>query len=92
MGLGDLIRACYGKPAWKLPSEEEITKRIAELRREIDSMPNCSDKTKAIYSLTNQMQIMRLILHDKKKREYRPDAQGKWVWIEKEKYEGRRYK
>ena len=45
-----------------------------------------------VYTLANQMQILRLILHDKKKRKYRPDAKGKWVWIEEEEYDGRKYK
>lgn len=91
MGLGDLIRACYGKPAWNLPSEEEVVKNIAELRKEIEIMPNSPEKTKKVYSLANQMQILRLILHDKKKKLYRPDSKGKWVWIEKEKFE-KKYK
>ena len=91
MGLGNLIRACYGKPKWGLPPEEEVVENIENLRREIECMPNCPDKTKKIYTLANQMQILRLVLHDKKKKQYRPNAKGKWVWIEEEKYEGRKY-
>ena len=35
-------------------------------------------------------QILRMVLHDKK-RKLRPNSKGKWVWIEQEKYEGRKY-
>ena len=81
----------FGKPEWSLPSEEEVNEKILQLKKEIEMMPNSPEKTKAIYTLANQMQILRLILHDKKKRKYRPDAKGKWVWVEEEKYEGRKY-
>ena len=91
MGLGDLIRACYGKPSWTLPDEEEIVNNISKLKKELEMMPNSPEKTKKVYTLANQMQILRLILHDKKKRRYRPDAKGKWVWIEEEEYDGRKY-
>ena len=90
MGLGrSFFSNVFGKPEWTLPTEEEITKKIIELKREIDTMPNSPEKTKAIYTLANQLQILRLILHEKKKRKYRPDAKGKWVWIEEEEYDGR---
>ncbi len=36
------------------------------------------------------MQILRMVLHDKK-RKLRPNSKGKWVWVEQEKYEGRKY-
>ena len=59
-------------------------------KKEIDMMPNSPEKTRAIYTLANQMQILRMVLHDKK-RKLRPNSKGKWVWIEQEKYEGRKY-
>ena len=49
-------------------------------------------KTKLIYTMANKMQILRLILHKKKLEKYRPDAEGKWVWIPEEEYDGRKYK
>ena len=51
-----------------------------------------SEKTKLIYTMANKMQILRLILHKKKLEKYRPDAEGKWVWIPEEEYDGRKYK
>jgi hypothetical protein len=92
MGLGDLIRGCYGKPAWTYPSEEEVNNKILKLKKELEEMPNSQLKTAKIYTLANQMQILRLILHEKKKKKYRPDAKGKWVWVVEEEYEGRKYK
>ena len=80
----------FGKPEWILPDEDELNQYIADLKKEIDMMPNIPEKTKAIYTLANQMQILRMVLHDKK-RKLRPDAKGKWVWVEQEKYEGRKY-
>ena len=50
-----------------------------------------SEKTKLIYTIANKMQILRLVLHNKKKSKYRPDAKGEWVWIPEEEYEGRKY-
>ena len=50
-----------------------------------------SEKTKLIYTIANKMQILRLVLHNKKKAKYRPDAKGEWVWIPEEVYEGRKY-
>ena len=41
--------------------------------------------------MANKMQILRLVLHNKKKAKYRPDAEGKWVWVPEEEYEGRKY-
>ena len=80
----------FGRPEWNLPTEEEITTIIMDLKKEIDMMPNSPEKTRAIYTLANQMQILRMVLHDKK-RKLRPNSKGKWVWIEQEKYEGRKY-
>ena len=42
-------------------------------------------------SANHKMQILRLVLHKKKKSKYRPDAKGEWVWIPEEEYEGRKY-
>ena len=87
----EFFKNIFGEPEWELPSEEVVMKEIQRLKNEIEILPNCSEKTKLTYTLANQMQILRLILHDKKKRKYRPDAKGKWVWVEEEKYEGRKY-
>ena len=92
MGLGrSFFQNVFGKPEWTLPTEEEVTNKIIELKKEIDDMPNSPLKTAKIYTLANQMQILRLVLHDKKKQKYRPDAKGKWVWIDEEEYLGRKY-
>tara|TARA_Y100000590_G_C15181555_1_gene811454 strand:+ start:262 stop:543 length:282 start_codon:yes stop_codon:yes gene_type:complete len=92
MGLGrKFFSNVWGKPEWDLPSEEEVMENILKLKKQIEDMPNSPEKTKAVYTLANQMQILRLILHDKKKKLYRPDAKGKWVWIDKEDYDGRKY-
>ena len=93
MGLGDLIKGIWNGPEWELPDENELPKEIEELDRKIKTMPKkSSEKTRLIYTMANKMQILRLILHEKKKSKYRPDAQGKWVWIPEEEYEGRKYK
>ncbi len=92
MGLGDLIKGIWEDPEWELPDENELTKEIEELDKKIRSMPKKSrEKTRLIYTMANKMQILRLVLHRKKKAKYRPDAQGKWVWIPEEEYEGRKY-
>ena len=92
MGLGrKFFSNVWGKPEWDLPSEEEVMENILKLKKQIEDMPNSPEKTKAVYTLANQMQILRLILHDKMKKLYRPDAKGKWVWIDKEDYDGRKY-
>ena len=92
MGLGDLIKGIWNVPEWELPDENELTKEIEELDRKIKTMPKKSrEKTRLIYTMANKMQILRLVLHEKKKSKYRPDAQGKWVWIPEEEYEGRKY-
>ena len=93
MGLGDLIKGIWNEPEWELPDENELTKEIEELDRKIKTMPKkSSEKTRLIYTMANKMQILRLILHEKKKSKYKPDAQGTWVWIPEEAYEGRKYK
>ena len=92
MGLGrKFFSNVWGKPEWSLPTEDEVTKNIIKLRKDIEAMPNSPEKTKAVYTLANQMQILRLILHEKKKQKYRPDAKGQWVWIDEEEYHGRKY-
>ncbi len=92
MGLGDLVRNLWEEPEWSLPDENELTREIEELDRKIKTMPKkSSEKTKLIYTLANKMQILRLVLHKKKKSKYRPDAKGEWVWIPEEEYEGRKY-
>ena len=92
MGLGDLVRNLWEGPEWSLPDENELTREIEELDRKIKTMPKkSSEKTKLIYTLANKMQILRLVLHKKKKSKYRPDAKGEWVWIPEEEYEGRKY-
>ena len=92
MGLGDLIKGIWEEPEWELPDENELTKEIEELDKKIRSMPKKSrEKTRLIYTMANKMQNLRLVLHKKKKAKYRPDAQGKWVWIPEEEYEGRKY-
>ena len=92
MGLGDLIKGIWNEPEWELPDENELTKEIEELDRKIKTMPKKSrEKTRFIYTMANKMQILRLVLHERKKSKYRPDAQGKWVWIPEEEYEGRKY-
>ena len=92
MGLGDLIRNLWEEPEWNLPDENELTKEIEELDRKIKTMPKkSSEKTRLTYTLANKMQILRLVLHKKKKSKYRPDAKGEWVWIPEEVYEGRKY-
>ena len=93
MGLGrEFFKNIFGEPEWELPKEEEVVKEISQLKKKLDGMPNSSEKTKLTYTLANQMQILRLILHDKKKRLYRPDADGEWVWVEKEEFDGSKYK
>ena len=93
MGLGrDWFKNIFGKPEWDLPEEETVVEIIAKLKKQIEGMPNSSEKTKLICTLANQMQILRLILHDKKKKLYRPDSKGKWVWVEKEEFDGSKYK
>ena len=92
MGLGDLVRNLLEEPEWSLPDENELTKEIEELDKKIKTMPKkSSEKTKLIYTIANKMQILRLVLHSKKKSKYRPDAKGEWVWIPEEEYEGRKY-
>ena len=92
MGLGDLVRNLCEEPEWSLPDENELTKEIEELDKKIKTMPKkSSEKTKLIYTIANKMQILRLVLHSKKKSKYRPDAKGEWVWIPEEEYEGRKY-
>jgi len=92
MGLGDLIKGIWSEPDWELPDENELTKEIKDLDKRIKNLPKkSSEKTKLIYTMANKMQILRLILHKKKKAKYRPDAQGKWVWIPEEEYDGRKY-
>ena len=86
----DWFRNVFGRPEWTLPTEEEQNEVIMNLKKKIDSMPNCPEKTKAIYTMANQMQILRMVLHEKK-RKLRPNSKGKWVWGEQEKYEGRKY-
>tara|TARA_R110002020_G_scaffold34786_1_gene105624 strand:- start:4206 stop:4487 length:282 start_codon:yes stop_codon:yes gene_type:complete len=93
MGLGDLVKGIWSEPDWELPDENTLTKEIEELDKQIKTMPKKSrEKTRLIYTMANKMQILRLVLHKKKKTKYRPDAQGKWVWIPEEEYEGRKYK
>ena len=92
MGLGDLIKNLWEEPEWSLPDENELTKEIEELDKKIKTMPKkSSEKTKLTYTLANKMQILRLVLHKKKKSKYRPDAKGEWIWIPEEVYEGRKY-
>ena len=92
MGLGDLVRNLWEEPEWSLPDENELTKEIEELDKKIKTMPKkSSEKTKLIYTIANKMQILRLVLHKKKKSKYRPDAKGEWVCIPEEEYEGRKY-
>ena len=92
MGLGDLVRNLWEEPEWSLPDENELTKEIEELDKKIKTMPKKSnEKTKLIYTIANKMQILRLVLHSKKKSKYRPDAKGEWVWIPEAEYEGRKY-
>ena len=92
MGLGDIIKGIWDDPDWELPDENELTKEIERLEKEIKKMPKKSrERTKATYTHANMMQILRLVLHRKKLTKYRPDAQGKWVWIPEEEYEGRKY-
>ena len=93
MGLGDLVKGIWSEPDWELPDENTLTKEIEELDKQIKTMPKKSrEKTRLIYTMANKMQILRLVLHKKKKTKYRQDAQGKWVWIPEEEYEGRKYK
>ena len=41
MGLGrSFFQNVFGKPEWTLPTEEEVTNKIIELKKEIDDMPN----------------------------------------------------
>ena len=87
----EFFRNIFGKPEWELPTEEEVMKNITQLKEQIEKLPKCSEKTKLIYTLANQMQILRIVLHDKK-RKLRPNSKGKWVWVEDKKYEGRKYK
>ena len=87
----EFFKNIFGEPEWELPSEEVVMKEIQRLKNEIEILPNCSEKTKLTYTLANQMQILRMILFDKK-RKLRPNSKGKWVWIEDKKYEGRKYK
>jgi hypothetical protein len=92
MGLGDLIKGIWEKPEWELPDENELTREIEELDKEIRKLPRkSSERTKLTYTIANKMQILRLILHKKKLQKYRPNAEGKWVWIPREEYEGRKY-
>ena len=92
MGLGDLIKGIWDDPDWVLPDENELTKEIEELDKKIRTMPKKSrEKTKLVYTMANKMQILRLVLHKKKLEKYRPDAEGKWVWIPEEEYDGRKY-
>ena len=75
MGLGDLVRNLWEEPEWSLPDENELTKEIEELDKKIKTMPKKSnEKTRLVYTLANKMQILRLVLHKKKKSKYRPDA------------------
>ena len=87
----EFFRNIFSKPEWELPTEEEVMKNITRLKERIENLPKCSEKTKLTYTLANQMQILRIVLHDKK-RKLRPNSKGKWVWIEDKKYEGRKYK
>ena len=69
-----------------------LTKEIEELDKEIRKLPKkSSERTRLTYTIANKMQILRLILHKKKLQKYRPNAEGKWVWIPREEYEGRKY-
>ena len=62
MGLGrKFFSNVWGKPEWDLPSEEEVMENILKLKKQIEDMPNSPEKTKAVYTLANQMQILRLI-------------------------------
>lgn len=92
MGFGNLIKTLWGTPEWELPNEEDVSALIVELDEKIKAMPKCPEKTKLIYMQANQMQILRIILAKKKKSKIRPDAEGRWVWIPDEEYEGRKYK
>jgi len=92
MGLGDIIKGIWDDPDWVMPDENELTKEIEELERQIKKMPKKSrERTRLTYTIANKMQILRLILHKKKLKKYRPDAKGEWVWIPEEDYEGRKY-
>ena len=93
MGLGDLVKGIWSEPDWELPDENTLTKEIEELDKQIKTIPKKSrEKTRLIYTIANKIKKLRLVLHKKKKTKYRPDAQGKWVWIPEEEYEGRKYK
>lgn len=92
MGLGDIIKGIWDDPDWELPDENALTKEIEELDNTIKNMPKKSrEKTRLTYTMANKMQILRLILHKKKLKKYRPDAKGEWVWVPEEEYDGRKY-
>ena len=63
MGLGDLIRNLWEQPEWELPDENELTKEIEELDKEIRKLPIKSrERTRLTYTIANKMHILRLLL------------------------------
>ena len=54
MGLGDLIKGIWEKPEWELPDENELTREIEELDKEIRKLPRkSSERTKLTYTIAN---------------------------------------
>ena len=42
MGLGDIIKGIWDDPEWELPDENELTREIERLEKEIKMMPKKS--------------------------------------------------